>query len=296
MTAGPARSSSAVKARILTISVIDILIDLMLPTLVYLVLAPTGRSAAVRLTVGGFAVAAKSVTGEIRADAADAAEARRRRWLTGIALAVVAAVVTMSTSYAGASDAWAIIAGTVILGLGAVPQLLRSRTIDGFALLVLIEVAMSVVLVTISSDPRFILVRPAFYTAVAGIYAIITCWTQRPFMMTVSRPMAAGGDPQRGAAFDRAWTTSAVFRRTEQIMTFGLGLVLLAEAALRVLLVYRRPPSAVLHTSVVSQLPGLVLFVGYLAFIRIFAVPIASREVDHEMTAAATARAAEEAR
>lgn len=292
MTAEPARNSAmAVKARILTISVIDIVVDLMLPTLVYLALAPTGRSAAVRLTVGGFAVAAKSVTGQIQdGDAGD----RRRNLLTGMALAVAAAVVALATSYAGAADAWAIIVGTVILALGAVPQLLRSRTIDGFALLVLVEVAMSVVLVTVSSDPRFILVRPAFYTAVAGIYAIVTCWTQRPFMMTVSRPMAAGGDPQRGAAFDRAWATSAVFRRTEQVMTLGLGVVLLGEAALRVLLVYSQPPSAVLHASLVSQLPGLVLFVGYLVLIRIFAVPIASREVDHEMATAAMSATSEE--
>ena len=292
MTAEPARSSAAVKARILTVSVIDIVADLLLPTLVYLALAPTGRSAAVRLTVGGFAVAAKSVTGEIRdGDVTD----RRRNLLTGIALALVAAGVTLATSFAGGADAWAIIAGSVILALGAFPQLLRSRTIDGFALLVLVEVAMSVVLVTVSNDPRFILVRPAFYTAVAGIYAIITCWTERPFMMTVSRPMAAGGDPQRAAAFDRAWTTSAVFRRTEQIMTFGLGAVLLGEAAFRVFLVYSQPPSAVLHASLVSQLPGLVLFAGYLVLIRIFAVPVASREVDHEMTSTTTTSTAEEA-
>ena len=276
----PAPGSVAVKARILAVGVIDIVVDLLLPTLLYLALAPTGRSAAVRLTVGGFAVAAKSVTGEIRGG--DPGEGRRKL-LTGIALAVLAAVVTLATSFAGAGDAWAIIAGSVVLGLGAVPQLLRGRTVDGFALLVLVEVAMSVVLVTVSTDPRFVLARPAFYTGVAGIYAIITCWTPRPFMMTVSRPMAAGGDPRRGAAFDRAWTTSPVFRRTEQIRTFGLGVVLLAEAVLRVILVYRQPPSAVLHASLVSQLPGLVLFVGYLALIRIFAVPVASREVDREL-------------
>ena len=200
---GSTPGSATVKARILTVSLLDIVIDLVLPTLIYLALAPTGRSAAVRLTVGGFAVAAKSVTGEVRD-----APAGHRKFLTGVVLAAVAAAVTLATSAAGATDAWAIIAGTVTLGLGAAPRLLGGEAIDGFAVLVLIEVAMSVVLVTVSTDPRFILVRPAFYTAVAGGYAIVTCWTQRPFMMTVSRPMAAGGDPLRGAAFDRAWATS----------------------------------------------------------------------------------------
>ena len=72
-------------------------------------------------------------------------------------------------------------------------------------------------------------------------------------------------------------------------MTFGLGAVLLGEAALRVVVVYSQPPSAVLHASLVSQLPGVVLLVGYLALIRIFAVPVASREVDRELTATSTA-------
>ncbi|ADP82336.1 VC0807 family protein [Pseudofrankia inefficax] len=272
--------SVAVKARILAFSLVDIVVDLLLPTVVYAALAPTGRSAAVRLTVGGFAVAAKSVTGEVR-DAEGAG--RRSRVLAGVAVAALAGAVTLVAAYAGASDTWAIVAGTVALGLGAVPLLSRRRRIDGFALLVLVEVAMSVALVTVSTDPRFILVRPAFYTAVAGVYAIITCWTARPLMMEVSRPMAAGGDPVRAAAFDRAWTTSGVFRRVEQAMTFGLGIVLLLEALLRVALVYSHSRSDLFHASVASQLPGLVLFVGYLVAIRLFAVPIASREVDAEV-------------
>jgi hypothetical protein len=148
---------------------------------------------------------------------------------------------------------------------------------------VLGEVAISVVLVTISTDARFILVRPAFYTAIAGGYAIVTCWTAQPFMMEVTRPIAAGGDPLRAAAFDRAWTTSAAFRRVELAMTFGLGLVLLAEAVLRVVAVYTQPADAVVHASLISQVPAAVLFVGYLVVVRVFAVPVASREVDQEM-------------
>jgi hypothetical protein len=304
-SAGTAESL-AVKARVLAVGLLDIAIDLLLPTVVYLALAPTGRSAAVRLTVGGFAVAAKSVTGSVShgpsgdqrddADAdvevgreAPAPEAGSRltssRLMVGVGLAVVAALVTLVASYAGADDAVAIISGTVVLGAGAVPVLLRNRRIDGFALLVLAEVAMSVVLVLISTDPRFILVRPAFYTAVAGLYALVTCWTDKPFMMQVTRPVAAGGNPLRAAAFDRAWFTSRTFRRAEIGMTAGLGVVLLGEATLRVIAVYSQPEGAVLNASLLSQLPGLVLFVGYLVVVRVFVVPVASREVDAEMEA-----------
>jgi hypothetical protein len=200
-----------------------------------------------------------------------------------LVVAVAASATTLTLAFAGVGDTWAIIAGSLVLGAAVIPILLRRARIDGFALLVLGEVAISVLLVTISTDARFILVRPAFYTAIAGLYAIATCWTSQPFMMEVTRPIAAGGDPLRAAAFDRAWRTSPAFRRVELAMTAGLGVVLLGEAGLRVVAVYTQPPDAVVNASLLSQLPAVVLFVGYLVLIRIFAVPIASREVDAEM-------------
>jgi hypothetical protein len=248
-------------------------------------LAPTGQSAAVRLSVGGFWVAAKSVTGRVREGADGSGLVRRVGIAVGVALA--ASVATLGAASAGVNDTVAILIGSLVLGVAALPILLRRNRIDGFALLVLGEVAISVMLVLISDDPRFILVRPAFYTAIAGIYAIATGWTSQPFMMEVTRPIAAGGNPLRAAAFDRAWITSPAFRKAERGMTFGLGGVLLGEAALRVLAVYSRPEGAVISASLLSQLPAAVLFVGYLVVIRVFVVPVASREVDAEMLAAA---------
>jgi hypothetical protein len=273
-----------VKAKIFAVGVVDILIDLLLPTLVYVALAPTGRSMAVRLSVGGFWVAAKSVTGRVRAaePGSEAGTGIGRRVLQALAVAVTASVVTLGLAFADVGDTWSIIGGTLVLAAAVVPGL-RGARIDGFALLVLGEVAISVLLVTISTDARFILVRPAFYTAIAGLYAIATCWSAQPFMMEITRPIAAGGNPLRAAAFDRAWITSPAFRRVELAMTLGLGVILLAEAGLRVIAVYTQPADAVVHASLLSQLPAVVLFVGYLVLIRIFAVPIASREVDTVM-------------
>ncbi len=299
---GPRQSEIVVKAKIFAVGLLDMLIDLLVPTLVYLALAPTGRSAAVRLSVGGFVMAAKSVGGEVHGPAdqggSEPARAsrlsRRQRGLLAVSLAVLASALTLGTSYGGLGDTAAIVVGTVVLALGVLPLLLFSSRIDGFALLVLAEVAVSVVLVLVSDDPRFILVRPAFYTAIAGGYAIVTCFTGRPFMMEVSRPMAAGGDPVRAAAFDRAWVTSPVFRRAEVRMTLLLGVVLFAEAVLRVVAVYSQPPSAVFHASVVSQVPAVVLLVGYVVLIRVLFVPAASREVDREVAALSPSPAATE--
>ena len=161
------------------------------------------------------------------------------------------------------------------------------RHLDSFALLVLAELAVSVTLTLISSDPRFVLARPAVYTTIAGLYVLATVRT-RPFMMQVTRPIAAGGDPIRATAFDRAWTESARFRTAERAQTITLGIMLLAEAVLRVAIVYTQPEHAVLQASLLSQLPAIGLFLLWFLTARFIIVPIASKEVDALMPAGMT--------
>lgn len=282
-------SRKLIKARVAATSVADLVVDLLLPTLVYLALAPAGLSTSVRLTVGGFFVAAKATAGHIgepaEGQSAPAAASACRRAVAGFALAAAAALVctvtTIAVAKSGAGNGWSIGAGTAVLSVvTAVTTLRAQRRVDGFALLVLVEVAATIILTSISSDPRFVLARPSFYTAIAGIWALTTVRARRPFMMQVSKPMAVAGDPVRAAAFERAGMQSPRFRRAEQAMTAGLGVVLIAEAVLRVVTVYSRPAADVVSSSLLSQLPAIALIVVYFAAIRIFAIPVARREVD----------------
>jgi hypothetical protein len=66
-------------------------------------------------------------------------------------------------------------------------------------------------------------------------------------------------------------------------MTAGLGIVLLAEAFLRVWTVWSHPLSDVVVSSLQSQVLGIGLFVVWFVFIKLVFVPIASREVDSFM-------------
>jgi hypothetical protein len=63
-------------------------------------------------------------------------------------------------------------------------------------------------------------------------------------------------------------------------MTIGLGIMLLAEAVLRVAIVYSQPEQAVLKASLLSQLPANGLFILWFLVARFGFVPIASKEVD----------------
>lgn len=281
------------KVKVVAASLADVAIDLLLPTVVYALLAPTHLAVAIRLTLGGFVMAAKAAAGQSAGQpagqsaglsAGDTGQARRASRKTRFALAAAGAAAacaaTITASAAGADTTASIVAGTLVIAISSA-LLLRvdHRHLDSFAILVLAELVIGVVLTLVSSDPRFVLARPAVYTAIAGIYAFTTVRT-RPFMMRITRPVASGGDPVRAAAFDRAWSESARFRTAERAMTIALGIVLLVEAVLRVAIVYSQPEHAVLKASLLSQLPAIGLFVLWFLVTRFCIVPIASKEVD----------------
>lgn len=273
------------RARVLAAAAVDIAIDLLLPTAVYFLLSPTRLSAVVRLTIGGYFVAAKAGAGHL---STDDATAQHRGFLQtfafGAVIAVMATAVTLAVRAAGHSDMAAITAGTVLLALVQGVRLMRGhRKLDGFALLVLVELAATIILTSISNTPRLLLIRPSFYTAIAGFYVLSSLWDERPLMMQITKPMATEGDPVRAEAFERAGRESVRFRRAEQGMTAGLGIVLLAEALLRVWTMWSHPLSDVIVSSLQSQVLGIGLFVVWFVFIKVVWVLVASREADSFM-------------
>jgi hypothetical protein len=275
------------KARILTNALVDFAIDLTLPTAVYALLAPTRLSAVVRLTIGGFFVAAKACAGRVSSPGESEGHVNFKRAIViGALIAAVCAAVTITTTKEGGSDSLAILLGTgVFVTVQGLNFFRRRRRLDGFALLVLVELAATIALTSVSNDPRFVLIRPSFYTTIAAVYVLTTVWTARPFMMQVSKAVAAGGDPVRAEAFERAGRESARFRSAEQAMTTGLALVLFAEAALRIVTVLSHPASDVLVSSLWSQVGSFGLFALYFVVVKLLFVPRASREVDALMPA-----------
>jgi hypothetical protein len=275
----PASQAGAIsKSRVIIASLVDIAVDLLVPTAVYLLLAPTHLAVAIRLTLGGFLIAGKAAAGR------SGQPVSRGRLGLAAGGAAAACAATVIASIAGASTTASIAAGTAVTAVCTLVLLRADRHhLDSFAILVLTELAISVILVLVSSDPRFVLARPAIYSAIAGIYMFATLRT-RPFMMGVTRPFASEGNPVRAAAFDRAWQESARFRAGERIMTASLGIMLLAESALRVITVYSQPEHAVFKASLLSQLPALVLFALWFIVARFAIVPVVSKEVDALMS------------
>ncbi|MFI6999391.1 VC0807 family protein [Nocardia sp. NPDC050175] len=273
------------KAGWLMLTVANAAIDLFLPTVVFALLAPTGLPAAIRLSIGGTLLAAKAIGGGLQTG--------QFRWRFAIVVTAMPTAVLVGCYLGGLGDMTSMVASAVVAGLIIVGDLLRTRLrgsgthpIDRFAVLVLAEVVAGVVLTSISGDARFVLARSSLYIAVGGIVVLASTWTDHPFMRDALKPIAAKGDPLRAEGFDRTWLKSARFRTIYRFVTATLGLVLLADAVLRVVVIYGYPADEAGESSLVSGLP-LIVLVGLWLFInRTVVVPRAERLLDLEMAQA----------
>ncbi|WP_405056078.1 hypothetical protein OG474_25450 [Kribbella sp. NBC_01505] len=261
-------------------TIANLAVDLLLPTLILIALAPTGLSAALRLSIGGALLSGKAIGGRI--------ESGEFRWRLALIAGLLPVAAIVGSHLAGAGTTASMVAGAMVAGVIVVADLVRNRLraegrrIDAFAVLVLIEVLVSIVVTSISGDARFVLARTSLYLAVGGIFALATTWTDRPMMRSVLKPVAAKGDPERAEAFERVWTRSREFRGLYRAMTFGLGVVFLADAVLRVVIIYSQPADDITQTSLTSQTPLIVLLLVWFVASRALAVPRAERLLDAE--------------
>ncbi|WP_405779626.1 VC0807 family protein [Streptomyces sp. NBC_00859] len=257
-------------------------VDILLPVIALVVLAPTGLSATLRLTVGGTLVAAKALAGTIGA--------QRYRWRLGAVSAAIPVAALLGCHAAGLADVACMVVAAASSAAIVCGDLVRSRRrddggpgLDRFALLVLIEVGASVVISSISGDPRFVLARSSIYPGVAGVYVLATAWSAQPLMRVALKPVATMGDPVRAMAFERAWDSSRRFRTVYRGLTAGLGVVLLVDSLLRIVVIYSQPAGAVAQSALTSQLPGMVLLALWFAIGRGLVVPRAIRILEAGM-------------
>jgi hypothetical protein len=265
------------KARVLLISLLDAALDIVVPIAVYLALQPLGVPAILSLAAGGILIGGKAAFGKLT----DTGERDTALLLTST---IIALGVLFGLYAVGVNTAIAMAAGLVVQGIGVAISITRRRKLDGFALLVLTELALGIALSFVTSgDPRFLVARPAFYTFVAALYVFVTVFRGKAFMFIASRPMAVAGDPKRDVAYDRAWQNSAEFRRLERIGTAAFAIVLLAESVLRVVLAFQFNADEVMASSLVSQLPVIGLFVLFILGFKVILVPRLSKLVEAEM-------------
>jgi hypothetical protein len=94
----------------------------------------------------------------------------------------------------GLSDVVSLIAGAAIAAMATIYNTISRGHPDGVGLLVLIELAVSVVLVLLTRNPRILLSKPAVLIGVCGLYLLSTCLRGQAIAYQTIVP---GPDPTR---------------------------------------------------------------------------------------------------
>jgi hypothetical protein len=178
----------------------------------------------------------------------------------------------------GLSDFWALTLAGAATAVHAIANTIRRGRLDRIGTLVVLEIALSVVLFFVTRDPRIVLLKPSFYTAVAGFYLLFTCLSGQPFSAQSSRPFATGGDPERERAYEAALVHSAGFRREHRRITAVWGVLWLAESVVRVVVVLQ---FSIAEGVLLGQLPGIVAVVAGIIYTKL-RVPVLRAHVTEQ--------------
>ncbi|HXX38403.1 MAG TPA: VC0807 family protein [bacterium] len=127
-------------------------------------------------------------------------------------------------------------------------DLIRSRTLDPVALLVLMSIVVSMLGVGLGGSAKLLLIRESLFTGAFGIACFVSLALPRPLMFYFGRHFTTGRDPERIAQFDAGWQRPH-FRYVNRLITAVWGTMSTAEFVIRVVLVYTLPAAVVLVIS-----------------------------------------------
>jgi hypothetical protein len=146
---------------------------------------------------------------------------------------------------AGVSTLVALGAGALVPAVGVIVQLITRRRLDGVGGVVVVSVLATIVLSLLTDNPRFLLAREGFITALWGLWFLATLRAKRPAAFRLARPLMEGRRSFGRASWDELWATEPAFGRIWRVSTVMWGVGLLVDAAVRVLMSYTLPVSVV---------------------------------------------------
>jgi hypothetical protein len=149
--------------------------------------------------------------------------------------------------------------GSAVPAVRTVASLLRNRSVNGLALLMLVVNLAGIALSTLTGDPRLMLAKDGAVSSVIGAAIIASALAGRPLMTAGMRPFVVRGQAARAAAWDRLAAGSVSFRRQERAFSLVWGTVLVAECAARVVGAYTVPVETMVWLGTVFLLAALGL-------------------------------------
>lgn len=168
---------------------------------------------------------------------------------------------------AGQSAVTALVLSGAFPALGVAVGLVRHRRMDTIGVLVLAGIAVGTILGLLTSDPRLVLVEGSVPTAVFGLVCLASLWSGRPLIYRFALEFI-GADTPKGRDFEGRWRYPG-FRHVFRLFTAVWGVVYLAEAASRVIIVENTSTATALTVSkVMPYVVGTLLAAWMIAYGR----------------------------
>jgi hypothetical protein len=163
---------------------------------------------------------------------------------------------------AGLSSVLALVLSGAFPALGIVAGLARNRRVDAIGVLVLAGIAVGTVLGLVTGNARLVLVEGSVPTAVFGLLCLGSLWSRRPLIFRFALEFM-GADTPRGRDFEGLWRYAG-FRHAFRLFTVVWGVVYLAEAAARVVIVETTSTATALTVSKVMPYAVAAVLAGWM--------------------------------
>jgi hypothetical protein len=144
--------------------------------------------------------------------------------------------------------------------------LVRNRTLNGLATLIVAVNVVSIAISFWSGDPRIMLAKDGAVSSTIGIAILISAFAGRPLMTAGLRPFLVKGDAAKEAAFDRLAASSARFRRLERMFSLIWGVFLIGECVTRVVCAFTLPVGTMVWLGTVIMLVAIFGAMGICGF------------------------------
>ncbi|OZM80423.1 VC0807 family protein [Pseudonocardia sp. MH-G8] len=192
--------------------------------------------------------------------ASDALEFRPAVMIRGLALDVGLPLATYyGLHLLGVADWPALLAASGAAALRIGWDAARRRRLNLFATVMLVVFGLGLVLSLVSGDARFLLLKDSITTGSVALVFLLTSVWGTPLTLAAMQSFA----PHRAAALTQQYRDDPQVRRGVRLTSAVWGFGLLAEALVRVPLVYLLPVPVMVGLSTVLSLAAFACLIGW---------------------------------
>ncbi|WP_083974942.1 VC0807 family protein [Kitasatospora mediocidica] len=191
-------------------------------------------------------------------------------WPLAVDIVVPLAVYYLAHSVAGLGLVASLTLSSVVPAVRTLAGLLRERSVNGLAALMLVVNVVGIALSALAGDPRLMIAKDGAVSSVIGFSILWSAFGARPLMSAGLKPFLTRGEATLAASWDRLAERSTAFRRAERGFSAVWGIALVADCALRIVLAYTVPVATMAWLST-------VLLIGAIGVASVASGPFSER-------------------